>query len=305
MKPKFSSVPMEVYKFLTERAGQVPEHWHPSAAGYLSVHLKNTIKSANNFELPPKYDVDALGDTLSQEEIVSACEKGLALPFPAITLSRTVAGEDLFIVAWDDYLLDAIRIKAGEKVEPYDRNSIYVHAFLLNTAKQWLPSTATIRIPTVGATQINKSGDFGVEYNIAWGEPNFAKKFDPQAPSQGTELISIHSAKDVIELCTYLSRPTTKTEITRQASLKTKLSSSKKLPKAFYEIHRVVLGEATVVSNSEPKGGTHASPRWHERRGYWRTMKKSGKRVWVRSCEVGKKSDGMVYKDYEVKIGEK
>lgn len=49
---------------------------------------------------------------------------------------------------------------------------------------------------------------------------------------------------------------------------------------------------------SDPQGGTHSSPRWHERRGHWRTYK-SGKKGWVRNCEVGDKTLGAVFKDYK------
>lgn len=49
----------------------------------------------------------------------------------------------------------------------------------------------------------------------------------------------------------------------------------------------------------DPQGGTHAPPRWHERRGHWRTMKKTGKQVWVKNCEVGDKSRGAVFHDYK------
>lgn len=52
---------------------------------------------------------------------------------------------------------------------------------------------------------------------------------------------------------------------------------------------------------SDPQGGTHSSPRWHERRGHWRTMKKTGKRVWVKNCEVGDKARGAVFHDYQLK----
>ena len=48
-----------------------------------------------------------------------------------------------------------------------------------------------------------------------------------------------------------------------------------------------------------PQGGTHASPRWHERRGHWRTTR-SGTRCWVRNCEVGDKARGAVFHDYVV-----
>lgn len=48
-------------------------------------------------------------------------------------------------------------------------------------------------------------------------------------------------------------------------------------------------------------GGTHASPRLHDRRGHWRTMKKSGKRVWVKQCKVGDPAKGAVFHDYKFK----
>lgn len=44
-------------------------------------------------------------------------------------------------------------------------------------------------------------------------------------------------------------------------------------------------------------GGTHASPRLHERRGHWRTIA-DGRKVWVRDCLVGDPDLGVVEKDY-------
>ena len=46
--------------------------------------------------------------------------------------------------------------------------------------------------------------------------------------------------------------------------------------------------------------GTHASPRLHWRRGHWRTMKKSGKKVWVDPMLVGDEKNGKIIKDYAV-----
>jgi hypothetical protein len=46
--------------------------------------------------------------------------------------------------------------------------------------------------------------------------------------------------------------------------------------------------------------GTHASPRQHWRRGHWRTMKKSGKKVWVDAMLVGDEANGKIIKDYAV-----
>lgn len=50
---------------------------------------------------------------------------------------------------------------------------------------------------------------------------------------------------------------------------------------------------------SNHQGGTHASPRLHDRRGHWRTCK-SGKKVFVKACKVGDASKGVVFKDYKV-----
>lgn len=48
-------------------------------------------------------------------------------------------------------------------------------------------------------------------------------------------------------------------------------------------------------------GGTHASPRWHIRRGHWRSLG-DGRRVFVRECEVGDPSRGGVVKDYRLEM---
>jgi len=51
---------------------------------------------------------------------------------------------------------------------------------------------------------------------------------------------------------------------------------------------------------SASQGGTHASPRLHDRRGHWRKHP-SGKAVWVKPCKVGDPSLGVVFHDYKVK----
>lgn len=51
---------------------------------------------------------------------------------------------------------------------------------------------------------------------------------------------------------------------------------------------------------TDHKGGTHASPRQHTRRGHWATSK-LGKRFWRPPCTVGKAGNGIVFHDYAVK----
>ena len=66
----------------------------------------------------------------------------------------------------------------------------------------------------------------------------------------------------------------------------------------LFDWHTVTIGPRHEPQGS--KGGTHASPRLHDRRGHWRTTA-SGKRVWVKECKVGDASRGVVFKDYKIK----
>lgn len=51
---------------------------------------------------------------------------------------------------------------------------------------------------------------------------------------------------------------------------------------------------------SESKGGTHAPPRQHDRRGHLRRLR-SGKNVWVRPCKVGDPTKGVVWHGYAIR----
>lgn len=52
-------------------------------------------------------------------------------------------------------------------------------------------------------------------------------------------------------------------------------------------------------SRAEPKGGTHASPRLHDRRGHLRRLR-SGKNVWVKAHKVGDATLGTIFHDYQI-----
>lgn len=62
---------------------------------------------------------------------------------------------------------------------------------------------------------------------------------------------------------------------------------------------QIAIDPERVRAASEARGGTHASPRWHIRRGHWRRLA-DGRRVFVRQCEVGDPTKGGVVKDYLV-----
>lgn len=76
---------------------------------------------------------------------------------------------------------------------------------------------------------------------------------------------------------------------------KRRIASGK--PALIYDWRTVVI-EPKAVKNDQ-LGGTHASPRQHERRGHWRVTA-SGRKVWVRNCKVGNAANGTVFHDYKV-----
>lgn len=64
-----------------------------------------------------------------------------------------------------------------------------------------------------------------------------------------------------------------------------------------YEWRTVVI--EPIQEKHESHGGTHASPRQHDRRGHLRRLR-SGRNVWVRDCKVGSASKGVVFHDYRL-----
>ena len=64
--------------------------------------------------------------------------------------------------------------------------------------------------------------------------------------------------------------------------------------------HQITIDVERARAKSLELGGTHASPRWHIRRGHWRQLA-DGRRVFVRQCQVGDPARGGVVKDYIVK----
>jgi hypothetical protein len=64
--------------------------------------------------------------------------------------------------------------------------------------------------------------------------------------------------------------------------------------------YRTVIIEPIKPAKREHLGGTHASPRQHDRRGHMRRLP-GGRQVWVKPCRVGDAALGTVFHDYEVR----
>jgi len=64
--------------------------------------------------------------------------------------------------------------------------------------------------------------------------------------------------------------------------------------------HQITIDFERARTKHAALGGTHASPRWHIRRGHWRTLA-DGRRIFIRQCQIGDPACGGVVKDYIVK----
>ena len=64
---------------------------------------------------------------------------------------------------------------------------------------------------------------------------------------------------------------------------------------------QVAIDPARLRAAIPAQGGSHASPRWHIRRGHWRQLA-DGRRVFVHPCEVGDPARGGIVKDYTVEV---
>lgn len=124
------------------------------------------------------------------------------------------------------------------------------------------------------------------------GEPKTGeidRPIDPQDQAMMCAIVTMFYASLDMKVQAYV--PTAKDTFTNRRKIK-----EGKLP--TYDWHTIEI--QPPKQKNEYQGGTHATPRRHQVRGYWRTYK-SGKRGWVKECWKGDASIGNVFKDYEVK----
>lgn len=291
-KAQFSAVPRQIDKLITTfRKSNVPDSL-VEISKVMVMDIQPKLREATHFELHPRNLTD-FGGHYTFEDIERACNPELKLPYPCISIYRVVDEVPTFILAWDKTMW----VKDDEALG----NIIHIHSWrLLVEQGVWYPAHAIMQIDPKNVLDLShlRRGSFGVWHSYGWVHSRAKLNSKGQMESSWSQ----HLIRDVIELCALLRKPNCKLETQRESRLRAKVGVKDKRQRVFYDVHRVVIDGTAQVERPEPKGGTHASPRWHKRRGYWRTMKKSGKVVWVNSCEVGKKSNGMVYKDYEVAV---
>lgn len=291
MKPQFSPIPREVDKFISalDKANAGVGSDFDEVVKHLIGTIQPKLREATHFELPPR-EMDDFGGHYTAEDILAVCEPELKLPYPVVSLFRMIGGQPILIVAWDKPMWIEKREEIG--------NIIHTYA-LARVDDVWYPAQGVLLLDPSDVLVVAylKERRFAMWHTYGWTNSKATRDSEGRLTQKWLEEVT----RDIVELCALLRMPACKLETQRESRLKAKIGAKKAKPKAFYDVHRVVIDRTTNVQTpSEPKGGTHASPRWHKRRGYWRHMKKSGKVVWVQACEVGKKSNGMVYKDYEI-----
>jgi hypothetical protein len=129
-------------------------------------------------------------------------------------------------------------------------------------------------------------------------QPIFLKKLGMHEEIKGVLADVAYNAIIAIHMMTvsggdvYISTPTPDEVLVN----KKRISKGKK---PLIEFRMITVDGRKSELSSTPHG-THASPRLHWRRGHWRTMKKSGKKVWVDPMLVGDEKNGKIIKDYAV-----
>lgn len=115
-------------------------------------------------------------------------------------------------------------------------------------------------------------------------------------PLKGEDLDMAYQAALVfLEVLAEAQTPTTGYKLTPNPKNPQRIKRGKK---PLYDWTTVVI--TPRAPKGEHRGGTHASPRPHDRRGHWATSK-LGKRYWRRPARVGNPANGFVFHDYLVK----
>ena len=114
----------------------------------------------------------------------------------------------------------------------------------------------------------------------------------------GTESKSPESAYRGMAVIDCLLRRLAIPQVAYQMSMRDSFTSRRKVKAGKRPLYDWRTVEVEPRIKVDPLGGTHASPRAHDRRGHWRTLKE--KTIWVRPCRVGNPADGQIFHDYKV-----
>jgi hypothetical protein len=234
------------------------------------------------------YDQDK-GNTLKREDIP------MRPPYPVTILEYMVAQPKAI---WADGVpLPRIAVITDEG----DHALLTVIQFTsadFEGAFGWLPPIHTVAIPYEGPLSFST----GVLLPDAYAAAE--AKYDPNAanltPDTTFDMYCIGRVlSDYVtykEFCRVLHEHEVTFNDVEPDAAKNKMRRARgKVPLFTYKV--LTIGKPK--RKSRHLGGTHASPRSHLRRGYYRTSR-NGVRHWVQPCMVKGETDGFVHKDYKV-----
>ena len=203
-----------------------------------------------------------LGDTTERPPGHVPDAEMLRLPYPICCIVGRQADRSAFV----------LRLQSSDTAE-----SMSVVGFVVGPGNAWKHAIEPMLVTlTEQGLQISTPGG---------GEPTEASEYKAVLQQVEDFLLSLQQAQ------------TAYVPTARKSLIYSRRAAKGKGP-ALFDWHTVVIEPSKA--KPEHQGGTHASPRLHDRRGHWRTYP-SGKRGWVKACKVGDASKGVVFKDYEVK----
>lgn len=271
--PNYSAGAIEYLRLLSGRA-DIPE------AARISGEVADMIEAAHKFVLPDNGILfGPLADNMFDE---------VRLPFGHVVLEFDAVGEGKprpngikcerrVVLCFE---------KAGHTGDPV----VSILPITWSSKdERWLPSPVFVEIPC------KRKVDYYAVI-VALGEPG--KKVLERDDAKELLTDSSLEIQAVIEFCAAISCTNVTTEILRP----NREARAARPASTLFDYHVLMIEPGREHATSEDRGGTHASPRTHLRRGHIRRLA-WGPRVWVNSCVVNPSAIGTVNKDYAVKRG--
>lgn len=227
-------------------------------------------------------------------------------------------GSKRFIIDDVDGLIDFGKVnRADNLMLPFKSVAIETQGLRKDPEKNWIGDTVTIvkqvsdkeislavysrinaekkwdRLMSEITVKLNDRGLFDIGCRLVG--PKLKRK-EKTATQQTIKNYAGSLTAVVFGLISFLQREPN--EIVSSKQQRDRNPSTAKLP-ASADAYMTVVLDPTKRTKGKSKGGTHASPRAHERRGFWRTSK-CGVKHWVGPTIVNPSAGAMVVKDYVI-----
>ena len=227
-------------------------------------------------------------------------------------------GSKRFIIDDVDGLIDFGKVnRADNLMLPFKSVAIETQGLRKDPEKNWIGDTVTIvkqvsekeitlavysrinpdkqwqRLMSEIVVKLNNRGLFDISCRLVG--PKMKRK-DKTTTQQTIKNYAGSLTAVVFGLISFLQKEPN--EIIANKQKRDRSLSTAKLP-ASADAYMTVVLDPTKRTKGKSKGGSHASPRAHERRGFWRTSK-NGVKHWVAPTIVNPSAGAMVIKDYVI-----